>query len=555
MVQSGLGRCQPDSRTTGEAPRGSRSYFSLKMDALLRQLLDKAEADGGEAWLRQCLSLPGPRLLEDGEIDDPVPGASGVCSPQRLSGMLYSEEESAEPWSTDVARAEEISSEATVGRRQSKRKRGPKLMDSPAPPMLGGVGHGEPFFPDRSQRGVAMPAVGGRGRAARGAAAAGAGGGPSSCQQGKSSQKHSAPRSKGRGRGGAAAAPQPASQPAASPITVMCSSPSAAPGANRAQGLAGESITGAQFTSLSASLEQLIALIRGHTDPQQEGSGGYPPNAAGVWAAVSADTKATPLSPPITVQIAPDNINAPEKLSKECMPCLLSPLGFHVTNTLKEKIWRGEFMDLNLILPPSRDFYKYEKKEERAEEERRKPIIKSFYSWLQAFMIYSSILCEKFPEKSCLLFQHVDIILEAYRSFSGFAWLTYDEAFRQKLAVQPSLSWGAKDVGLWLNLFLPQRQPISRTTNTVSSAVATPSGYKKGLCFAFNDSQCKWLNSCKFKHECAFCAGAHPVAKCFRKLQSHPKEGFSKSNFSSDAGKNTSMAAGVPRQAEGSLVN
>lgn len=66
-------------------------------------------------------------------------------------------------------------------------------------------------------------------------------------------------------------------------------------------------------------------------------------------------------------------------------------------------------------------------------------------------------MCEKFPFKSVGLFQHLDIILEAYKNLGGSAWFNYDVAFRQKLAVHPSLKWGLKDVGLWLDLFLPQR--------------------------------------------------------------------------------------------------
>lgn len=139
-------------------------------------------------------------------------------------------------------------------------------------------------------------------------------------------------------------------------------------------------------------------------------------------------------------------------------------------------------------------------KEEKAGVDRRRPLIKSFYSWLQAFSIYASVPCEKFPSRSCLLFQHIDIILKAYRSFNGMSWLMYDEAFHQKLAVQPSLQWGSKDVGPWLILFLPQRQPFSRPAALAAPPNSATTNHKKGLCFAFNDSQCKWMNACKYRH-------------------------------------------------------
>lgn len=163
--------------------------------------------------------------------------------------------------------------------------------------------------------------------------------------------------------------------------------------------------------------------------------------------------------------------------------------------------------------------------------------------------MFSSVICEKFPNKSPELFQHVEIVLEAYRNFSGYFWFTYDEAFRHKLSIHPTLQWGVKDVGLWLNLFLPPRPVLSHPTN-VSSSVYSTLPFKKGICFAHNDSQCKWLHSCRYKHECAFCSGAHPVAKCFHKLSSHsqqqPRDFTGKSQIASEHGKHVALATNLP---------
>lgn len=108
----------------------------------------------------------------------------------------------------------------------------------------------------------------------------------------------------------------------------------------------------------------------------------------------------------------------PETCLKESMPCKSSPLGFHLASTVKEKIWRDEFIDLLSLLPTSKEFLKQEK--DKNEEDRRRPVARNFFNWLQAFFIYASILCEKFPERSVGLFHHIDTILEAYKSFRGF---------------------------------------------------------------------------------------------------------------------------------------
>lgn len=147
------------------------------------------------------------------------------------------------------------------------------------------------------------------------------------------------------------------------------------------------------------------------------------------------------------------------------------------------------------------------------------------------------------------MFQHIDIIQEAYKGFSGFAWFSYDEAFRHTLSVYPGLQWGSKDVGLWLNLFLPQKPSVPRLISGNVNPVPTVA-YKKGLCFSFNDSQCRWPITCRYKHECG---GSHPVSKCFRKMsaanqQQPQRDFFLKGSHSSDSGKNASMVASVSKR-------
>lgn len=153
----------------------------------------------------------------------------------------------------------------------------------------------------------------------------------------------------------------------------------------------------------------------------------------------------------------------PEICRKEALPCTLSPLGFHLSAGIRERIWKGEFLDLLSLLPLSEDsFQRAGGHDDKAEEDRRQPINRTFNNWLQTFLIFASVTCEKFPEKSPGLFQHLDIILVAYKNFGDMAWFVYDESFRQKMAVHSSLQWGDKDIGLWLNLFLPQRPAFNR---------------------------------------------------------------------------------------------
>lgn len=59
------------------------------------------------------------------------------------------------------------------------------------------------------------------------------------------------------------------------------------------------------------------------------------------------------------------------------MPYIISPLGFHLPPSVKDKIWKGDYIDLLSLLPSSKDLiYKIVRKEEKIKKERRRPITK-----------------------------------------------------------------------------------------------------------------------------------------------------------------------------------
>lgn len=95
---------------------------------------------------------------------------------------------------------------------------------------------------------------------------------------------------------------------------------------------------------------------------------------------------------------------------KKVITCELSPLGFHLNGTIKDKIWKGDYVDIQSLLPLNKD-YRVEKKESgRFEDEKRR-------TQLAPIILYASVLGEKHPELCCGLFQHVERIPEAYKTF------------------------------------------------------------------------------------------------------------------------------------------
>lgn len=160
-----------------------------------------------------------------------------------------------------------------------------------------------------------------------------------------------------------------------------------------------------------------------------------------------------------SVNPAGNKKTAPEALFKEVLPYEISPLGFHLSSTLKEKIRKGEIIDVISLLPSTKDFSFRHRKKSDDKQDERKFVSRSFFNWLQGYCIFSSVLAEKKPELCGGVFQHLEQVLEAYRNFGGMGWFQYDESFWQKLAIHPTLKLGMKDVGLWLHLIIPQKPP------------------------------------------------------------------------------------------------
>lgn len=491
------------------------------MKTLLRRLLERAESAGGEDWIRRCLAL------DDAGEEGQAAGREGSVED---SGAADGHQEGPAP---------EVQPPHACRPRRSRAAERPASLAAA----------------DESQRlqvegGDAPLALRSGTRPKRTLSA--------------SSERRGHRRSRGRNPAQSAQATPPLQAPAEGQQDVhssrrhledtLLTAPSGLQPGNLNSAFTMNDIPLQQSLSSNAHLPLLNSLVSSFSKlaeavvAQRSLSSPAVLSPSNVWSSIQD----SPVIPP-SVDILSHAV--PETSVKEVLPCEMSPLGFHLSHSLKEKIWKGEFIDILSLLPSSKEFLKLDKKsEEKADEDRRRPVARSFSNWLQAFCIFSSIMGEKFPERCSGLFQHLEIILEAYKNFGGLGWFYYDESFRQKLAVYPSLKWGMKDVGLWLNLIIPQK-PLPSKQPLPAHGMQSP--YKKGYCFAFNESQCRWGSSCRYKHECSFCFGPHPLSKCFKKSTpaASQRDIFSKSLHSSEAGKHAPLAINLPRQGESQSLN
>lgn len=218
-----------------------------------------------------------------------------------------------------------------------------------------------------------------------------------------------------------------------------------------------------------------------------------------------------------------DGVRLADKAQGEVYVCFEGPLGVHLKPEIREKIWRGECVEIFSLLPLEKfniDKGKADESKKEEEERRRWRLIpRTFSNWLQAFAILASVISEKEPENCSPLFCYLDAIGEAYRVYGGLAWLRYDIQFRQRKAVRPQLRWDHKDIGLWMKLMVQARasgQPFQGGAS--GSGVAGQSAtHRKNYCWHFNEGMCHFGAACRFRHECSGCRGSHSYGKCFKK--------------------------------------
>ena len=187
----------------------------------------------------------------------------------------------------------------------------------------------------------------------------------------------------------------------------------------------------------------------------------------------------------------------------------------HVPMQLREKVWRGEFVHLSLLLKGSFELTEYcsggalvlgpggtlETKQRDCPSK-----ILSIDAWTDAFIIFTAIMIVKHKDQAPDLLKYMFTIREAAARQGGFAWRAYDEQFRLRQASGFS-SWAVINNDLWWRCMI--------VGSNVPTKVATVPAHspRPHPCMDFNKGLCSWPN-CRFAHVCMGCGGAHAVSIC-----------------------------------------
>ncbi|XP_030845856.1 uncharacterized protein LOC115925946 [Strongylocentrotus purpuratus] len=232
-------------------------------------------------------------------------------------------------------------------------------------------------------------------------------------------------------------------------------------------------------------------------------------------------------------------------------------LGSSIAVTLKEKIWRGEFIDLGALLSPSMSdpsvdegltlIFSPASANFQLRAPNRKTAITGIPQWTSAMLVFVSVYAERHTRRVRELLKYISIVRTA--ASCGYNWCDYDLQFRLRQARQPERSWAVVDAELWLLVATAYARPDTRENfrpssgrqsqfrgaqrprqqlsgprrngrsalNRVGYGSATASP-RAQVCFAFNASgRCGRGRGCRYAHKCDRCGNtSHGSFACNR---------------------------------------
>lgn len=184
-------------------------------------------------------------------------------------------------------------------------------------------------------------------------------------------------------------------------------------------------------------------------------------------------------------------------------------LGANVSESVKQKIVKGDFIDLGQLLSnpipmDGKQTLTISNGQVVIEPKRASVKITNVQQWTDAFLIFSSIYAVVHPEKICGLLKYIHTIRLGATRCAGIGWKFYDEQFRMRIAKNPSASWGVVDQELWLMYMVPSANPVQKPLT----------GGRFLKCYDFINYGVCVKQQCQYLHKCLSCSGPHPSVMC-----------------------------------------
>ena len=218
----------------------------------------------------------------------------------------------------------------------------------------------------------------------------------------------------------------------------------------------------------------------------------------------------------------------------------------HLDDSLTSKIKKGQYVDLEKLLPNSKFIKRENTKLELhmrdgatysapADRERR---INNVCQWDQAFRVFASIYCREHPGRAGEIWQYMEVIHTAAAAYVWENVAHYDYIFRQLMEFNPKCSWSTTYTQMW-NLALVE--PHSKHNNNSNNGGGPSNQNKRSnngqnkrksgggsgnnntndikddYCWALNGkvNHCHFGSRCRYINKCSYCDSPHHgITKC-----------------------------------------
>jgi hypothetical protein len=207
-------------------------------------------------------------------------------------------------------------------------------------------------------------------------------------------------------------------------------------------------------------------------------------------------------------------------------------IGLGVDPKIKAKIWGNEYVKLSSLVTTSTNTD--DSKFKQVEQDGRLLFvktndgqkIKTISQWLEAFLVFLGIYCEKHSGDVGHLMTYARIVQGIAKSCGDEAAIEYDINFRQWRQADPhSCPWNLKNVELFQEAMLAGMDKFKFKKQPFRSGPP-----KQKYCFAYNNKGSCTKPNCTYPHICQYCAGKHPRIVCTKGRQSTPNPGQQKPN-------------------------
>ena len=215
----------------------------------------------------------------------------------------------------------------------------------------------------------------------------------------------------------------------------------------------------------------------------------------------------------------------------------------HLDESLKAKIIKGEFVELERLLPKQRGWgtssmdngdkmdliFKDGKTYFAPSAPQNK--ITGVRRWEQAFRIYAAVYSQANPARASEIWQYVHVINLASATYIWENVSYYDVTFRHLMHQNPGRSWAKIYNQMW-NLAMREHLPRNQQSHNFLSPSYGNGGGNSGrrdnnqsnkkrkpkYCWAFNRGNCKEGAKCKYIDRCSVCDEAgHGKNTCVKK--------------------------------------